>query len=90
MQLSTLQQAIILDEDEIGIIAGKLFDPTVLSFLLNRLIVVSRQRGIITSVREISAEEKSNFLQQTNTIDLSDQTVFPGFVDTHVHCTCSF
>ncbi|GJJ13487.1 hypothetical protein Clacol_007741 [Clathrus columnatus] len=85
MQLTYVEETALTEDVDIQILAGKLFDPIDLNYISHRLIVVCRQRGIITDVREFSKDEEDVLLRQKNTIDLRGQTVFPGFVDAHVH-----
>ena len=73
------------------ILAGKLFDSPTGELLLNRLITVSSESGLIVDVRGFadSAQGLSAAgvgLDDPNTVDLRERTVLPGFVDAHVHC----
>ena len=69
------------------IYAGKLFDSEAQELLPNRVITIDTDSGLILSVdgfdpEDVPSEESEKF------IDLSDATVLPGLVDTHVHCGC--
>jgi imidazolonepropionase-like amidohydrolase len=75
---------------EVKIIAGKLFDSRKRCFVSNQLITVSPHLGLITDVRAVSQEEQASLIQEAkeniDTLDFSNKTVLPGFVDAHVHC----
>lgn len=70
------------------ILAGRFFDSYSKQFVTNQLITTCPHRGIITDIRNISPQEQISLLSSGggNVIDLRQQTVLPGFVDTHVHC----
>lgn len=76
-------------EKTITILAGKLFDPETLSVRTQQVIRISPSKGLILSVENSSDEEISLLRKRAipeEFIDLSSETVIPGFVDTHVHC----
>ncbi|SJL10060.1 uncharacterized protein ARMOST_13442 [Armillaria ostoyae] len=59
------------------ILAGRLFDPSIEDFIDSQLIAVSKRTGLIVDVHDYTAGSVD--------IDLRHLTVFPGFVDAHVH-----
>jgi hypothetical protein len=68
----------------IQIYAGKLFDSESRVLLLNCIISVSIESGLILSVAQFDPFDDIN--QDDGSIDLRNATVVPGFVDAHVHC----
>lgn len=66
------------------IYAGKLFDSETRTLLSARLINVSQDSGLITSVEEYDLEQEIAI--DEHVIDLRNATVMPGLVDAHVHC----
>ncbi|CAK5274091.1 unnamed protein product [Mycena citricolor] len=67
------------------ILAGQLYDPHLLKLLPNRVIVVDRDTGLITSVDTFTPSYADAALSDPHTIDLRHLTVCPGLVDVHVH-----
>ncbi|KAF8640387.1 hypothetical protein AX17_000057 [Amanita inopinata Kibby_2008] len=69
------------------ILAGQLFDSYRRLLLPKQAITVDRQRGVILDVRDIGAPAATatDDGSITETIDLQDLVVLPGFVDVHVH-----
>lgn len=68
------------------IYAGKIFDSYSCELVSKKLITVSPESGLIQALesyspRDLQAEDFSD----PDTMDLSNQTVLPGFVDAHVH-----
>ena len=68
------------------IYAGKLFDSEAQTLLSNRLITVATDSGLILSVAGYTPGNVPSS-ESEDVIDLSNATVLPGLVDTHVHCT---
>ncbi|VDC08046.1 unnamed protein product [Peniophora sp. CBMAI 1063] len=66
------------------IYAGKLFDSEARILLPNRLITIAVDSGLILSVDVYKLGDVPSEKSE-DVIDLSDTTVFPGLVDTHVH-----
>ena len=60
-----------------------MFNSDTMSFSQNQLIVVDRESGLISDVRDWNEEEEDQL--QSDFIDLRRMTVLPGFVDVHVH-----
>lgn len=84
------------DEKLVTILAGRVFNSEERVFHSDLAIVVDSQAGIIVNVRPICAgdieglNKVRNLAEDGNTVvDLRKQTVLPGFVDVHVHCTYS-
>lgn len=69
------------------IYAGKLFDPEAQKLLPNRLITIAADSGLILSVEKYASGDVPSE-ETEDVIDLSNATVLPGLVDTHVHCGC--
>ncbi|KAF5360147.1 hypothetical protein D9758_011341 [Tetrapyrgos nigripes] len=68
------------------VLAGKLFDPVTLEFRSSQIITVSKDSGLILEVETFKTKDLESIrLGTTDVIDLTHLTVFPGFVDAHVH-----
>lgn len=83
---TNIHSIMLLVAEEIKIVAGRLFDPEKLEFIVDQVITVSEKTGLIHDLKPLSDEPQLDF-SSPNVIDLRKQTVLPGFVDTHVHCT---
>ena len=79
---------------DVKILAGKLFDSYASELVVNRLITVSSDTGLIVRVEPFDDSKEGLAragvdLEDASTIDLRRQTVLPGFVDAHVHRKCT-
>lgn len=70
------------------IFAAKVFDPYTLDFLLDQVISIDEDTGLIVNVE--SLQSSAIDLSDPNVVNLSGHTVLPGFVDTHVHCELKY
>ena len=64
------------------ILAGRVIDPASGESLTNQIILVEDER-----VAAIGPAETISYPRDARTIDLSNATVLPGLIDTHVHLT---
>ena len=73
---------------EIKVFAGKLFDSFTLDILVDQLITVSEESGLILNVRAFTDDDLASAdFDNPRVVDLRKLTVLPGLVDAHVHCT---
>ena len=71
----------------IKIYAGKIFDSYSCKLVDKRVITVSPESGLIQAVEPYSPRDlHEEDFSDPDIVDLSNQTVLPGFVDAHVHC----
>lgn len=71
----------------VRILAGKLYDPYEEKLISNQVITVSKDSGLILSVKFFVDADLAG--GDDDIIDLRHLTVLAGFVDAHVHRECS-
>ncbi|KAI0079545.1 hypothetical protein K474DRAFT_1591735 [Panus rudis PR-1116 ss-1] len=70
----------------INIYAGKLFDSEARQLVMNRVVTISPESGLIVDVQPYTLSDLQDVkFDGVNHIDLTSVTVLPGFVDAHVH-----